>query len=230
MNNRRQCNATLKETNYELARLASRLDLRFARSRLLHLPVGIWQHSLHRSLCHVCGHGHELSLLFRYQRNSSGRTGRPRSLILLMSRANAYSRSGRPINIFGPRSRSHEANRKPCVVSGIIYDRTYHITSARSDSLRRTKIFFEESFGPWLGLAGCSKSVDPRISVSAYCAVGPRSALQYQKLSRINRPATGQVGGLLQRMLRTSLSGPFGKLGSPAGGFNGLSSGIWLNL
>jgi hypothetical protein len=133
-----------------------------------------------------------------------------------MSRANAYSRSLRPINIFGPRARSHEANRKPCVVSGIIYDRTYHITSARSDRLRPTKIFFKEALGPGLG-AGCSKSVDPRISVSAYCAAGPRSALQPKKLSRINRPATGQVGGLLQRTLRTSLSGPSGKLGSPAG-------------
>jgi hypothetical protein len=146
-----------------------------------------------------------------------------------MSRANAYSRSLRPINTFGPRARSHEANRKPCVVSGIIYDRTYHITSARSDRLRPTKIFFKEALGPGLG-AGCSKSVDPRISVSAYCAAGPRSALQYQKLSRINRPATGQVGGLLQRTLRTSLSGPSGKLGSPAGGLGGLSSGISLNL
>jgi hypothetical protein len=77
------------------------------------------------------------SLLFRYGTNKkvtrSGRTGRPRSLILLMSRETAYSRSLRPINIFAPRAHSQYANRKPCVVSGIIYDRTSQITSAGSD-------------------------------------------------------------------------------------------------
>jgi hypothetical protein len=148
---------------------------------------------------------------------------------LLMSRANAYSRSGRPINIFGPRARSHEANRKPCVVSGIIYDRTYHITSARSDSLRRTKIFFEESFGPWLRsrLFQIRRSPDQRKRLLRSRA-SLRSPIPETFSYKSTCHRSGQ--GLLQRTLRTSLSGLIGKLGSPAGGFSGLSSGIWLNM
>jgi hypothetical protein len=46
------------------------------------------------------------------------------------------------------------------------------------------------------GQAGCSKSVDPRISVSAYW-VCPRSACQSPAISRISKPATGHSFGVL---------------------------------
>jgi hypothetical protein len=45
------------------------------------------------------------------------------------------------------------------------------------------------------GQAGCSKSVDPRISVSAYWVA--RSACQSPAISRISKPATGHSFSLL---------------------------------
>jgi hypothetical protein len=87
------------------------------------------------------------------------------------------------------------ANQRRCVVSGLICDTSAHcLLSPQLLSVAAAMAELPLMGNARTGKAGCSKSVDPRISVSAYWA-GPRAVCQSPPNSRIGEPSKGPPKG-----------------------------------